>query len=449
MNILHYALGFPPYRTGGLTTFCMDLMQQQAKDGHRVALLWPGQMGFVRKKVSVKDRGDVVLGGGTVRSYEIINPLPVSYDEGISAFAAFTADAGEPAYMALLRGFAPDVLHVHTLMGLHRSLLTAAKKLGVRLVFTTHDYFPFCPKVTLFRDGMICADAQSCARCGGCNATALGLRKIQLLQSPLYRRLKDSALVKRLRKRHRDKYLHEDTAAATAAAAPVGSAEDYRRLRAYYTDLLGMMDCIHYNSTVTKAVYESFAGLPEGRIVSITHAGIADHRKKKQFSDDCLRIRYLGPQSASKGYFLLRRVLDQLWNEGKRFRLDVHFTPTEPAPFMQAHARYSYAELETIFEDTDVLVVPSIWYETFGYTVLEALSYGVPVIVSDTVGAKDILPPQGGIIVQDEAALLEALRELDTHKLETMNQAILDKLHIQTEREFAERMGELYANDGK
>ncbi|WP_418895929.1 hypothetical protein [Sellimonas intestinalis] len=30
-------------------------------------------------------------------------------------------------------------------------------------------------------------------------------------------------------------------------------------------------------------------------------------------------------------------------------------------------------------------------YKTFGFTVLEALSYGVPVLVSENVGAKDLL----------------------------------------------------------
>ena len=57
MKILHYALGFPPYRTGGMTKFCMDLMGKQHKDGHQVAMMWPGQMGFIHKSVSVHDRG--------------------------------------------------------------------------------------------------------------------------------------------------------------------------------------------------------------------------------------------------------------------------------------------------------------------------------------------------------------------------------------------------------
>jgi len=39
----------------------------------------------------------------------------------------------------------------------------------------------------------------------------------------------------------------------------------------------------------------------------------------------------------------------------------------------------------------DVLAVPSSWMETFGMVVLEALSCGVPVIVTEKVGAKDII----------------------------------------------------------
>ena len=40
----------------------------------------------------------------------------------------------------------------------------------------------------------------------------------------------------------------------------------------------------------------------------------------------------------------------------------------------------------------DVLVVPSVWHETFGFIVLEALLQGTPCLVSDTVGAKDLVP---------------------------------------------------------
>ena len=90
MRILHYSLGFPPYRSGGLTKFCMDLMHQQCCDGHTVALLWPGHICAFPKKVVIKARKNVLYDGKEMGNFEVINPLPISYDEGISDIGAFT-----------------------------------------------------------------------------------------------------------------------------------------------------------------------------------------------------------------------------------------------------------------------------------------------------------------------------------------------------------------------
>lgn len=430
MKILHYALGFPPYRSGGLTKLCVDLMVQQAKENHTVAMIWPGQMGFVNQEVAIKKHENVKLSSQDILSFEVINPLPVSFDEGIANIVAFTKNVEAEAYRQLLDNFQPDVIHVHTLMGLHKSFLEVAKDKNIRLVFTAHDFFPICPKVTMFRHGAVCDCVQDCKNCGVCNATALSLNKIRILQSPLYRILKDSKAVKRLRKQHRDGYLSESTANDTAA--PVGTPDDYKKLRNYYYSLLKLMDMIHYNSSVTKKVYESVFNLPNSRVVVITHSDIKDNRKVKDYSNDRLRIRYLGPQSGAKGYQLLKSALDKLWNVQQDFFLDVHFEPMEPAPYIKSHKRYSYAELEKIFDETDVLVAPSIWYETFGFTVLEALSYGVPVIISGNVGAKDILVQGAGVVIEDIDAqkLFTTLQDITLVKLRAMNEIIVDKQMI-------------------
>lgn len=430
MKILHYALGFPPYRSGGLTKLCVDLMVQQAKEGHTVAMLWPGQMGFVNPKVAIKKHENVKLSGQDILSFEVINPLPVSFDEGIADIAAFIKNVEAEAYRRLLDIFQPDVIHVHTLMGLHKSFLETAKDKNIRLVFTAHDFFPICPKVTMFRHGAVCDNAQNCENCGVCNATALSLNKIKILQSPLYRTMKDSAVIKKLRKHHRDDYLSE--VAINDSANAVGTADDYKKLRDYYYSLLKLMDMIHYNSSVTKKVYESVFALPNSCIVVITHSDIKDNRKVKDYSNDCLRIRYLGPQSGAKGYQLLKLALDNLWKVQQEFCLDVHFAPMEPAPYIKSHDRYSYAELERIFDETDVLVAPSIWYETFGFTVLEALSYGVPVVISGNVGAKDILVQGAGIVIEniDAQKLFTTLQNLTTDRLRVMNGTIVDKQMI-------------------
>ncbi|MFR2318866.1 MAG: glycosyltransferase [Enterocloster sp.] len=425
MKILHYALGFPPYRSGGLTKLCVDLMVQQAKEGHTVAMLWPGQMGFVNPKVAIKNHENVKLNGQDILNFEVINPLPVSFDEGIADVAAFTKNVESEAYRQLLDKFQPDVIHVHTLMGLHKSFLESAKENKIRLVFTAHDFFPVCPKVTMFRHGAVCTCVRNCESCGVCNTTALSLKKIRILQSPIYRKLKDSKVVKKLRKQHRDEYLSDSI--VNDIAVPVGTADDYKKLRNYYYSLLELMDMIHYNSSVTKKVYESVFNLPNSCVIGITHSDIKDNRKKKDYSTGKLRIRYLGPTGAGKGFFLLKTALDDLWSTQQNFCLDVHFTPIEMSPYIKVHDRYSYAELEKIFDKTDVLVAPSIWYETFGFTVLEALSYGVPVIISGNVGAKDILTKNSGIVIEDITSekLCLALQSLTSEKLTKMNKTII------------------------
>lgn len=424
MRILHYSLGFPPYRSGGLTKFCLDLMIEQKNEGDEVALLWPGQMGFIDKKIKIKKRSEYLASKQKIMSFELINPLPISFDEGIRNFDKFTLKGNKDVFFDFLTSFQPDVIHLHTLMGIHKEFLEVAKSLNIKLVFTAHDFFPICPKVTLFRNGKICDSVGNCKKCASCNSTALSINKIQILQSPIYRILKDSILVKKMRKAHRDNYLSEET--ADNSNKVIGNPFDYKKLRKYYSDILQMMDTIHYNSSITKMVYEKFYTLPSNTIIPVTHCDINDNRVIKNFNHKILRIRYLGPASKAKGYYLLKDSLDMLWKKRKDFILDIHFQPTEKSEYMKIHDRYNYNELKDIFDMTDILVVPSIWYETFGFTAAEALSYGVPVIVSENVGAKDVLDNQFGIIINDfnESNLKKCIDSLTMQDLADMNKNI-------------------------
>ena len=89
MRILHYSLGFPPYRTGGLIKFCMDVMIQQFRMGHQVALLWPGQIRLLQSRTVIKQRKTIIINGAHITNLEIINPLPIPYDEGITNIKYF------------------------------------------------------------------------------------------------------------------------------------------------------------------------------------------------------------------------------------------------------------------------------------------------------------------------------------------------------------------------
>ena len=46
-------------------------------------------------------------------------------------------------------------------------------------------------------------------------------------------------------------------------------------------------------------------------------------------------------------------------------------------------------EIEEILTETRVLIVPSLWHETFGYVVVEAMLHGIPVLASDIGGLRE------------------------------------------------------------
>lgn len=443
MRILHYFLGFPPYRTGGLTKYAYDLMCAQADNGDDVSALWPGKMEMVNHAPKIV-RQKAIHG---IRNYELVNPLPVPLDEGIRETEAFTEACDINVYTEFLKKINPEVIHIHTLMGLHREFIQATKALKIRTIFTTHDYFGLCPKVTLYKGNEACDDDHNCRDCVSCNRSALSLKKIWLMQSPLYRKLKNSSFVKNLRKRHRNEFFTDETQTQDILVDEK-DAKKYRELRQYYIGMLSMIDCIHFNSTVTEKIYKRYFTPEDSRVLSITHKDIADNREKNTWKyTGKLRITSLAPAKPFKGYNILCQALDELWQSGNHnFELKIFSPVPVRKPYMVVQEEgFAYSQLGKIMADTDVLVAPSVWYETFGFTVLEALSYVVPVIVSEHVGAKDIVG-DGGVVVKagDKEALKKAIGALNAESLGKLRRNIREEVQIKTWKKFLEENDSLY-----
>lgn len=178
MNILHYTLGFSPYRSGGLTKYAKDLMQAQVKLGHLVVALYPGGTSFFQKSCHVhKDKSY-----DGIQSFEMTNPLPVPLMYGIKDIECATTSQNLDAYSfeCLLDEVKPDMFHVHTLMGLPLVYLQIVHDRGIRIVYTSHDYFGLCPKVNFInQDDEVCQGA-STERCAVCNVHAKSVMFLKL-----------------------------------------------------------------------------------------------------------------------------------------------------------------------------------------------------------------------------------------------------------------------------
>lgn len=206
--------------------------------------------------------------------------------------------------------------------------------------------------------------------------------------------------------------------------------KNYQKLLDYYKQCFDMVDCFHFNSETAYKVYRKYLPDCEGKIVAITHNGIKDYRKKKDFSDSLLRVGFIGKSTPYKGLPALMSTLESLgmndswelsvWGGGvgKHSSLPIFYK-----------GKFKASEIGDVYDFIDVLVVPSIWKETFSLVTLEALSYGVPVIVSDNVGAQDIVKQYNPrFVYHSEDELRELLLEIlnDRGVLKDFNNKILE-----------------------
>jgi glycosyltransferase involved in cell wall biosynthesis len=459
MDILHYSLGLPPFRRGGMTKYCDDLMISEGRLGNSVSLIYPGVLRDRSCRCSIKSRKVVTLSDVTlVGLFEIVNPLPVSLVDGIRDVELFEITKDRRTFDGFFEKHHFDVLHLHTLMGLPFELVEAAKVHGVRVIYTSHDYFAICPRVFLFHDGKSCNDDHNCRDCYRCNRNALSYDKMRFLQSPLYKTIKENKLIKNLRERHNNKVYDSDNTMNAASAINYDdidnkNAELYLRWRKRNLDMLNAIDCMHFNSHRTLQTYKKYGkDAANCRVISISHASIKDLKKKVSVKDD-LQIGYLGPAVTHKGFDLLIGVCDQLWNAGiKSFHLHTYINGIIEKPYLTNHGPYNYSGISEVMNEINLLVVPSVWGETYGFTALEAHSFGVPAIVSNMVGAQDLIRDgiNGNIFNADKKSLYDLLSKLisDPHIVEKYSEWICANEVIKTMDMHAKEMIELYTLAG-
>lgn len=390
MKILHYSLGLPPYRTGGLTKYVTDLMLEQVRLNNEVSILWPGRINVFSKKTKIIKNKDYK----NIHSFELINPIPVPLLNGIKDTDMYLKSLNKELFEKFIEALKPDIVHFHTVMGISKELFEILKEKKIKMVYTTHDYFGLCPKVNFFYNNNRC-NGKECINCAKCNESALSFNKIMILQSNLYRKMKNTTGIKKLRAifKKKNKKIENRTEYTEAKNDnAIDTAKKYNILRKYYLEIFSYIDEFHFNSNIAKSVFKKYIKIRNYKVIPIIHSDISDNRTIKEFQLDNLKITYLGPTDIKKGYMLLKEVLDKLYANGyKNIKLKIFDETDNLSSYIKMNPRYDYGDLKKIFDETDLIVVPSLWNETFGFNVIEGISYGVPVLTSAWVGANDIL----------------------------------------------------------
>jgi glycosyltransferase involved in cell wall biosynthesis len=195
---------------------------------------------------------------------------------------------------------------------------------------------------------------------------------------------------------------------------------------------VALADCIITASELAAASYRSHVG-PNVKVKAIT-LGVDIERftpssrwNGRHLERDPFTFIFVGTAGRRKGFDILLEALKRLLVEGLRVRLLVagHIDQSilagrsELLEVISAVGRVGQGELASVLGSAHCLVLPSR-FDSFGMVVPEAMACGLPVIVTEMVGAKQLVQEgQNGFIVpvEDVPALAARMRWLIQNRM--------------------------------
>jgi glycosyltransferase involved in cell wall biosynthesis len=383
------------YRRGGDCTYTFDLADLLRTRGHEVI------------HFAMKHRENVESEYGRFFAEHIDFGQTFRSGNPFRRFRAFARSlySGEARgkFARLLDETKPDIVHLQNFRRhLTFSVVQEAKERGLPVVFTAHDYDPICPNSLLLAKGKVCT------ACEGKHFYRAALARCK-----------------------------ENSMAGSVAIALEGT---FTRLRKYY----GLIDVIITPSAFARdRLVES--GFSPNR-VKVVHNFIDTGAYEPHFRGE--GVVYFGRLVVEKGLESLVRaakalpgVKIMLAGDGpEREHLEAL---AEELGVKSASGNVEFlgyvdrSRLHGIVSATMCVVMPSIWYENFPYTVLEAFALGKPVVASKIGGLPEMVTDgETGLLFDpgSQEGLNEALSRLvkDPGLAEEMGR----KARKRVEREF-------------
>ena len=295
MKILHYTLGFTPARSGGLVQYATDVMTEESFQGHDVIALYPGNLNFVKRTAYIRKAGSRKH---NFKIFELINSLPLPLFGGIQNPDDFMKRMPKSVFKEFLLKIHPDIIHVHTLMGLPIEFFVAAKELKIKVIYTTHDYFGLAPEPNFYKKNMSYDSEDTVSNWIEASQGSYSTKKLRIFQLSIYPVIKKVLKVIKLTRKQKNSIAEKQKTNDTLI-------NEYKNLMQYYRKMFLMVDGFHFNSNVTKQVFEKVLGsnLP-GEVISITDSAVSHIKNQvssKTFSDK-MKIAYIGPDLALSPY---------------------------------------------------------------------------------------------------------------------------------------------------
>lgn len=366
-------------------------MREQADRGDEVSYFFSGRYYPWLRRPRLRRRQH-----GAVEMLEVMgSPL---YDHGRQPELELSEPQIERIFERELARVRPDVVHVQELAGLPSSLLEIVRAAGLPVVMTLQDYFPLCSTFKLLdSNGQVCLRRQIGEDCMA--TVAADARDPAILFEGTLRYEIDKRLG-RLSWERRERLLSALSRRLPREARPVAGASAFQRRREVNVERLNGVDRLVAMSTRVAEIYELLGVEPERLVTMQLTLGHIERLRPRIYSPAApVTFATLGGgESEAKGSRLLLDAARSLGPEARagRFRLLIfgHVSPAvreEAAGLDGVEVRPSFAPggLDSLLDEVDVGIMPSIWEEAYGYAGIEFLAKGIPVIANAIGGMVD------------------------------------------------------------
>lgn len=344
MRILHLVHQYLPRWVGGVEIYTHGLAQAQEQAGHAVAI-------FVRENAP---GGLELASQNGVRVYRWQGGERGEMQQWLTTLGD---SAIQSAFQRVLDEFQPEVVHLQHLLGLPTTLVSLLAARRIPMVMTLHDYSLLCGNTKLLTNDteQLCQGPRAyinCAQCGLAKAGRTSLRSFATIVAPVFAL---RALALKTMFRHINQFI-----------AP--------------TEFVQQM-------------HVQLANIPISKIRVIDYGIELPVESPPPFrSVGALRVAFIGSIARLKGVHLLISAFNLMPAEAElRIAGDLTRQPSYTAELlaMAKHPNISFlgvcdrAAVQNLLDWSDILTVPSIWYEVSPLVIHEAWARGKPVMVGD------------------------------------------------------------------
>jgi len=418
LRVLTVVHGFPPESWAGTEVLSLTLGRALRERGHDVSF-------FVRSpgRPGVPDRTLLREDFDGFRVQRFVNRLAFAGVEETYRFAP-----AEAAFDRVLAQERPDVVHVQHLIHLSTGIVDRCRAAGVPCVLSLSDYWARCARVQLIR-----SDQSNCTRAPPGLGCAACVKERPGLVDPLAR---VDSLLGRLVERWAAGVPQSPPGRPPGLARSREDAASLVRREGWFRELLRRADLVTVASATNKRLMLEL-GL-SGEELVLSEYGL-DTRwlkdgppvRRPRGLGEPLRVGFLGSLVWFKGLHVLARALAGLPQGAAHLHVHGdHEGGADPVASAECrrvaeearrlapgritfHGRYDHDRLAAIHAGLDVVVVSSVWQETYGLVVRECQLARTPVIGSDIAGiAEGIEHDVNGLLFRtgDADALRAALR---------------------------------------